>query len=154
MLLHRSWSGGSIFCRVGQDAPICVCGGCRKLDNTWLGMEPARVKLSLQQLENRFEIQTFEFKFSTLRCVSVVFFLGGFGPARPQNQSCCLALGTKLAFKLIEREVGYNFEYRQILNKDQICKSAAANGSCYNYETCTGSAELFWKFGPLGFNQS
>lgn len=93
VLLHRSWSGGSIFCRVGQDAPICVCGGCRKLDNTWLGMEPARVKLSLQQLENRFEIQTFEFKFSTLRCVSVVFFWGDLAQHAPKIRAAVLHWG-------------------------------------------------------------
>lgn len=34
VLLHLSWSGGSIFCRVSQDAPICVCDGCGKLVNT------------------------------------------------------------------------------------------------------------------------
>lgn len=87
-LLHRGWSAGSIFCRVGQDAPVCVCGGCG--DNTWFGVEPARVKLSLQQFGNRFEIQTFEFRFSTSRCVSVAFFGGDLAQRGPKIRDAVL----------------------------------------------------------------
>lgn len=39
----------------------------------------------------------------------------------------------------------------QILNKDQICRSAAANSSCYNYETCAGSAGAVLEVWPFGF---
>lgn len=85
VLLHRGWSAGSIFCRVGQDAPICGCE-----DNTWFGMEPARVKLSLQQFGNRFEIQTFEFRFSTSRCVSVAFFWGDLAQRAPKIRDAVL----------------------------------------------------------------